>query len=131
MAAEDLHTVDWLDPDRPFLVELADLMRADLHRFAGATRAIFFDAEDAERVRARLVADGYAAEVARERYAGEDDDEDHAWAVLTDAPAVAVELLVDAHDGWLDDGEMDLPVPPPLDLPAAPKRHHRAPDGGG
>lgn len=26
---EDLHTVDWLDPDRPFLVALADALRAD------------------------------------------------------------------------------------------------------
>ena len=40
---------------------------------------------------------------ARERLAGEDDDEDHPWAVVTDAPAVVLELLVDQYDGWLDE----------------------------
>ena len=40
---------------------------------------------------------------ARERFAGEDDDEDHPWTVLTDAPVVMVEVLVEEYDGWLDD----------------------------
>jgi hypothetical protein len=73
-----------------------------------------------------MVRDGFEAELDRERLAGEDDDEDHPWAVVTDAPQLMLELLVDAHDGWLD---VDEPAPtvvlPPLDLPAAPKRIKR------
>ena len=79
-------------------------------------RAIFFDEEHAAAAVARLRRDGYAADVQRERLAGEDDDEDHPWAVLSDAPLVALELLVDAYDGWLDaDDEVgpgDAPVRP-------------------
>ena len=51
---------------------------------------------------ARLRAAGYDAQVERERLAGEDDDEDHPWAVLTDAPELELELLVEQYDGWLD-----------------------------
>jgi hypothetical protein len=40
-------------------------------------RGIFFDEDDARAVVARLIADGYAAHLERERLAGEDDDEDH------------------------------------------------------
>ena len=89
-------------------------------------RGIFFDEDDARRVAARLVADGFEATVARERLHGEDDDEDQPWAVVTDAPQFSLEMLVDAHDGWL---ELDEPEPltplPPLDLPLAPKRIKR------
>jgi hypothetical protein len=90
-------------------------------------RAIFFEEDDARAVAARLLADGFEATVARERLAGEDDDEDHPWAVLTDAPQMMVDLLVDAHDGWLDveDVEATSPPLPPLDLPAAPRRVKR------
>ena len=84
-------------------------------------RGIFFDEDDARAVAARLVGDGFAADVTRERLAGEDDDEDHPWAVVTDAPQFALEMLVDAHDGWLDLEEQAPPLPP-LDLPAAPRR---------
>jgi len=84
-------------------------------------RGIFFDEEHARAVVARLVSDGYATEAVRERLAGEDDDEDHPWAVLTDAPEIVLELLVDAYDGWLDTGPDD-PPPAPLDLPTEPKR---------
>ena len=94
-------------------------------------RAIFFEQEHAEAAAARLRAQGYEAYVTRERFAGEDDDEDHPWAVLSDAPEIALELLVDELDGWLDAGELDLeqprPAAPPLDLPTSPRRHHRAP----
>jgi hypothetical protein len=94
-------------------------------------RAIFFEQHHAEVAVARLRADGYRAHLARERFAGEDDDEDHPWAVLSDAPEIALELLVDELDGWLDAGEPDLdrprPAAPPLDLPTSPRRHHRAP----
>ncbi|MCW2792361.1 MAG: hypothetical protein JWO76_1459, partial [Nocardioides sp.] len=64
-------------------------------------RGIFFDEDDARAVVARLGGDGYDASLNRERLAGEDDDEDHPWAVLTDAPAVVLEMLVDEYDGWL------------------------------
>ena len=87
-------------------------------------RGIFFDEDHARAVVARLVADGYDARAERERLAGEDDDEDHPWAVLTDAPELVLELLVDQYDGWL---EPDEPPPPgtPLVLPDAPRRTRR------
>lgn len=92
-------------------------------------RGIFFDEDTAHVVRRLLVEDGYTAAVVREKYAGEDDDEDHPWAVVTDAPAIALELLVDAYDGWFDDSD-DEPATPtqPLDLPDRPKRHHQLPE---
>jgi len=79
-------------------------------------RGIFFDEQDARAAVAALVADGYAAEVQRERLAGEDDDEGHPWAVVTDAPEIALELLVERYDGWLD---VDLPEPTRVELPRA------------
>lgn len=96
-------------------------------------RAIFFDADDARAVVARLRADGFEARTERERLAGEDDDEAHPWAVVTDAPAFMLEVLVDTHDGWLDE-EAGVDVEqiatlPPLHLPMAPKRIKR-PDLG-
>ena len=71
-------------------------------------RAIFYDEEDARAAAARLTRDGFDAVVQRERLAGEDDDEDHPWAVATDAPEVVVDVLVEAYDGWLD---LDPPAP--------------------
>lgn len=89
------------------------------------TRAILFDPDDAESVAARLRRDGFQADVVVERLAGEDDDEDHQWAVVTDAPEVTVELLVEEYDGWLD-AEDRAPAPlPPLELPTAPRRIKR------
>ena len=94
-------------------------------------RGIFFDEDDARFVVDRLVADGFEATVVRERLAGEDDDEDQPWAVLTDAPAVVLELLVDRYDGWLDEGhepapgEPGGPATPPLDRPTGPTRIKR------
>jgi len=98
-------------------------------------RAVFFDEDDAVQVARRLRQDGFDAYVERERLAGEDDDEDHQWAVLTDAPVVAVELLVDEHDGWLDLEESgrdaaehpSAPAGSPLDLPTQPRRIKRLP----
>ena len=84
-------------------------------------RAIFFDEADAREVVRRLVAQGFEASTERERLSGEDDDEGHPWAVVTDAPELLVELAVDEFDGWLD-SETPEPTGPPLDLPAAPKR---------
>jgi 8-oxo-dGTP diphosphatase len=65
-------------------------------------RGIFFDEDQARAVAARLAADGYDVRMERERFANEDDDEDHPWAVLTDAPEPVLDLLVDEYDGWLD-----------------------------
>jgi len=92
-------------------------------------RAIFFDEGDALAVVARLRADGFEARLERERLAGEDDDEDHPWAVVSDAPGFMLEMLVDTHDGWLDEGEEQSDPLPPLHLPTAPKRIKR-PDLG-
>jgi hypothetical protein len=108
-------------------------------RHNGPVRAIFFDEDDARAVVARLRADGFEAHIERERLSGEDDDEDHPWAVLSDAPAFMLEVLVDTHDGWLDEepdtgdvgergGEHGDPLPP-LHLPTAPRRIKR-PDLG-
>ncbi|MGB0100462.1 MAG: hypothetical protein WBP61_09295 [Nocardioides sp.] len=87
-------------------------------------RGIFFDEDQARAAVARLRSDGYEAHLERERLAGEDDDEDHPWAVTTDAPEIELELLIERYDGWLDAGE-DPPPLPPLDLPTAPKRVKR------
>ncbi|NPC95838.1 NUDIX domain-containing protein [Nocardioides sp. zg-DK7169] len=117
--------VDWLEPDRPFLPGLAAVLRA--MPAPTGLRAIVFEEDDARAIEARLRADGYDAEVMRERLAGEDDDEDHPWAVVSDAPEVVLDVLVDAHDGWLD--REDDPAPrasaAPLDLPTAPRRLKR------
>ena len=95
-------------------------------------RAVLHEEGDARAVAARLRAAGFEASVARERFAGEDDDEDHPWTVLTDAPQFMVEVLVEEYDGWVDDptAAAPAPAPPPLDLPEAPRRvkgHFRAP----
>lgn len=84
-------------------------------------RAIFFEEDDARQVARRLVANGFEAAAERERLSGEDDDEGHPWAVVTDAPDFMLELMVDEYDGWLD-VEADVPTLPPLVLPTAPKR---------
>jgi hypothetical protein len=92
-------------------------------------RGIFFDEQTARAVGNRLVAGGFTAVVTREPFAGEDDDEDHPWAVVTDAPGVVLELLVDEHDGWLDaDDGPHAPPTPPVDLPSAPRVRHRPAD---
>lgn len=97
-------------------------------------RAIFFDEEHAAVAARRLRRDGYETRIERERLAGEDDDDGHPWAVLSDAPATALELLVDAYDGWLDvDDPVSASTPDPVsppDLPAMPRRHHRPPSAG-
>lgn len=96
----------------------------------GGVRGIFFDEDEARAAAAALIADGYAAEVRRERLAGEDDDEDHPWAVTTDAPDIALELLVERYDGWLDAAapEPARVEPPPggVPLPDGPRRIKRA-----
>jgi hypothetical protein len=91
-------------------------------------RGIFFEEGDARAAVARLQADGYDATLSRERLAGEDDDEDHPWAVTTDAPELVLDMLVDTYDGWLDTEDTDPgPATPPLDLPTSPLRIKRPP----
>ncbi|MGA9746115.1 MAG: hypothetical protein WBQ50_01540 [Nocardioides sp.] len=84
-------------------------------------RATFHERDDAEAVRSRLLRDGFDASLGRDRFAGEDDDEDHAWAVHSDAPAIVLELLAEEHDGWVDH-EQESPAPAPLALPDGPIR---------
>ena len=91
-------------------------------------RGIFFDEDDAATAVARLRSSGYDARIERDRLAGEDDDEAHPWAVLTDAPELVLELLVDEYDGWLDVPE-EPPAHPPLELPTEPRKIKR-PSGG-
>ena len=71
---------------------------------------------------ATLRREGFDAWTERESFAGEDDDEDHAWAVLSDAPGVRLELLVEEHDGWYDPGPAAAPATPQVSLPRAPRR---------
>jgi len=89
------------------------------------TVRVALDAEDdARAVADRLRAAGFAARAERDRFAGEDDDEDHAWVVLTDAPPFLVEVVAEEYDGWVDDALDAPPDPPPapLALPDAPRR---------
>lgn len=93
-------------------------------------RGIFFDEDDAREVERRLAADGFEVALSRVAYAGEDDDEDHPWAVTSDAPAVVLEVLVDTYDGWLDEDPDPDWAPPsgaPAELPGEPRRHHHPP----
>jgi hypothetical protein len=90
----------------------------------GIFRGIFFDEDDAAAVVARLRSSGYDAHLERERLSGEDDDEDHPWAVLTDAPELVLDVLVDEYDGWLDVAE-EPPAATPLELPTAPRKIKR------
>lgn len=124
LGPDELGGVPWGAPDVPFLPEVAALLR---EAGPAGPRGIFFDEEDARSVAARLAAAGYSARVERERLAGEDDDEAHPWAVLTDAPELVLDLLVDEFDGWLD-VEEPQPAHPPLDLPTQPRRIKRVGD---
>ena len=87
------------------------------------SRALFWEDDAARAVADALEDGGFDARVARERFAGEDDDEDHPWVVFTDAPAALVETLLEEYDGWLDAAPpADAPAATPLDLPEAPRR---------
>lgn len=89
----------------------------------GCVRGIFFEEDDARAAALVLTRGGFEATVTRERLAGEDDDEDHPWAVVTDAPMIQLEMLVETYDGWLD---LDDETPAePLPLPDRPKRLKR------
>jgi hypothetical protein len=89
-------------------------------------RGVFFEEDHARAVVRRLLDGGYVATCERERFAGEDDDEDHPWAVSTDAPAVMLELLVEELDGWLEPDISSQPATP-LALPTGPRRLKQEP----
>lgn len=134
LAAHELEDVDWLEPDRPFLAPIRHVLDPDATDPDERVRAIFFEESGARAVSELLLRDGWQASVERERYQGEDDDEDHPWAVVTDAPAFLAEILVDEYDGWLDaSAEEAAEEPPgavPPDLPTAPRRIKRPGLGG-
>jgi hypothetical protein len=82
--------------------------------------AYFWERDDAAAVAERL-----GGQVRRERFHGEDDDEDHPWiVVLDDVDRAALDELLSEYDGWLDTEADDVPAAPPP-LPDAPKRFKR------
>lgn len=86
-------------------------------------QVVLFDEADAQAVGRALAANGFSIRIDQVRFAGDDDDEDHPWAVWTDAPHVMLELAADEFDGWVV--YEDSISRAPIDLPASPKRHHR------
>ena len=72
---------------------------------------------------------GLAAEPRRVGFAGEEDDEDHAWVVVLDEPAPEALDLADELGGWVPDTEGISAPATPLDLPAAPRRLKNPRDG--
>ncbi|WP_405060402.1 FAD-dependent monooxygenase [Kribbella sp. NBC_01505] len=80
--------------------------------------AYFWEQEDAESVAAQL--DGT---VRRERFQGEDDDEDHPWVVVLGAvDREALDALLAEYDGWLETAVAEPVAAPPPPLPSGPKR---------
>lgn len=79
--------------------------------------AYFWEQEDAEAVASRL-----GGVVRRDRFHGEDDDEDHPWIVVLRAvDAGEAGDVVSEYDGWVarDDTAGEVAGVP---LPEAPKR---------
>ena len=87
----------------------------------GRTRALFHDEAIVRSVAAKLTQQGFDVDVRREPFA----DEDHPWALVTDAPVIMLELLAEEYDGWVDFDADEPPKMEPLDLPGMPKRRHR------
>lgn len=87
-------------------------------------QVVLFEESDAIAVARALSSNGFSTRLDRVPFAGEDDDEDHPWAVWTDAPHVMLELAADEYDGWVV--YEDSVARAPLDLPSAPQRQHRA-----
>lgn len=86
------------------------------------SRAVFYEEDDAEAVAGQLRGQGFDAAVAREAFAGEDDDEDRYWAVTTDAPDFVLEILAEPFDGWVDFAEDPTRTSAPIELPQQVKR---------
>ena len=66
-------------------------------------RAVFYERDDASAAADALRRQGYAASLHKERFAGEDDELDHPWALETDAPEAAVAGVVDDETGWREE----------------------------
>ncbi len=120
---DELAQVPWLDADTTFVASIRALLSEPV--VSGLLRGIVFEEPDALAVASALRRSGYRAEIVRERLAGEDDDEGHPWAIVTDAPAMLLEVLIDEFDGWLDVPEPSAPTSPPLTLPPGPKKLKR------
>jgi hypothetical protein len=89
--------------------------------------AYFFEREDAEEVARRLAADDLT--VRREKFHGEDDDEDHPWTVVLppDVDQSLAEELVTQYDGWLAGHESGSTEAEGAPLPDAPRRFKNPP----
>jgi hypothetical protein len=101
--------------------------------------AYFFEREDAEEAARRLAAADLT--VRREKFHGEDDDEDHPWTVVLppDIDLALAEELITMYDGWLagyesgsTEAEADAetscaPLPNVAPLPDAPRRFKNPP----
>ena len=81
---------------------------------------IWFD----ERDNAESFIEGLDLETEPRRvgFAGEEDDEDHAWVVVLDDPDAEAIERAEELGGWVPRGEAAAPAIAPLDLPAAPLR---------
>lgn len=123
LRVDELNEVPWIDADLTFVASIRTLLLQPID--PTAARGIVFEESDAVAVATALRNSGYDAEIVRERLAGEDDDEGHPWAILSDAPVLLLEVLIDEVDGWLDVPEPVVPDLPPLTLPPGPKRLKR------
>ena len=120
LGVDELAQVPWLDADTTFVASIRALLAEPAD--ASSARAILFEEADALAVATALQRNGYRAEIVRERLAGEDDDEGHPWAVVSDAPIMLLEVLTDEFDGWLDVPEPAPSTARPLNLPPGPKK---------
>lgn len=89
---------------------------------------IWFDEQDdAQELVKALEAEGYTVTARPEGFAGEDDSEDRAWAILVEPFDERAVEMVDVYGGWLPGDERlpdDAPSTPPP-LPDEPKRLKR------
>lgn len=67
-----------------------------------ALRICCDEPDEATELHEALATAGYASEVTRERFAGEDDGEAIIHVVSTDAPAELVAELIEDSDAWLE-----------------------------
>ena len=64
-------------------------------------QVVLFEKADALAVVRALTSNGFETRLEQVRFAGEDDDMDHSWAVWSDAPHAMLELAADEFDGWV------------------------------